>query len=146
MNGYGMKRNKGRTEAAGQYLPLFFPKTHSGVDNMNELVREKELSLAEKASKPKWVFPDYFTLRNFTEAWERANLGHSFINTAIITVGAAVLLILIGSLAAYPLARRQHEVKPVCLLLIHRDYGDSAVNRSCTVVQHGCRHGYDEYL
>lgn len=55
----------------------------------------------------RWAFPDYFTLQNFTEAWGRADMGNSFINTAIITVGAALLLILCGSLAAYPLARRQ---------------------------------------
>ncbi|RKL68252.1 maltose ABC transporter permease [Salipaludibacillus neizhouensis] len=53
----------------------------------------------------KWLFPDYFTLSNFTEAWERANLLNAFTNTFIITVGAAVLLIVFGSMAAYPLAR-----------------------------------------
>ncbi|RBW71322.1 carbohydrate ABC transporter permease [Bacillus taeanensis] len=55
----------------------------------------------------KWAFPDYFSLTNFTEAWEKASLGSAFINTIIITVVSAVLLIMLGSMAAYPLARRQ---------------------------------------
>lgn len=55
----------------------------------------------------KWVFPDYFSVENFTEAWEKANLGNSFANTTIITVVSAILLIILGSMAAYPLARRQ---------------------------------------
>lgn len=53
----------------------------------------------------KWVFPDYITFSNFTEAWQRANLLNAFTNTFIITIGAALLLIVFGSMAAYPLAR-----------------------------------------
>ncbi|SDN90797.1 carbohydrate ABC transporter permease [Alkalicoccus daliensis] len=52
-----------------------------------------------------WILPDYLTFSNFTEAWERANLLNAFTNTFIITVGAALLLIVFGSMAAYPLAR-----------------------------------------
>jgi raffinose/stachyose/melibiose transport system permease protein len=55
----------------------------------------------------KWVFPKYFTFANFSEAWKQANLGNAFINTAIITFFSALLLIFLGSMAAYPLARRQ---------------------------------------
>lgn len=54
----------------------------------------------------KWLLPDYFSLSNFLEAWEKAGLGQSFVNTIIITAAAALLLIVAGSLAAYPLARR----------------------------------------
>ncbi|WP_332633324.1 carbohydrate ABC transporter permease [Halalkalibacter flavus] len=53
----------------------------------------------------RWLFPDYFTLENFARAWERANLTNAFMNSIIITAGAAILLILVGSMAAYPLAR-----------------------------------------
>lgn len=55
----------------------------------------------------KWVFPDQLNFQNFSEAWELANLGNSFFNTATITLFSAVLLIVFGSMSAYPLARRQ---------------------------------------
>ncbi len=53
----------------------------------------------------KWVFPSELSFENFAAAWEQAGLGSAFVNTFIITGGAAVLLIILGSLAAYPLAR-----------------------------------------
>ncbi|MCM3653555.1 carbohydrate ABC transporter permease [Metabacillus litoralis] len=55
----------------------------------------------------KWVFPEQMSFQNFSEAWALANLGNSFINTAIITLFAAALLIVFGSMSAYALARRQ---------------------------------------
>ncbi|WP_420897782.1 carbohydrate ABC transporter permease [Halalkalibacterium halodurans] len=64
----------------------------------------------------RWALPDYFTLENFATAWERANLGNAFINTGLITAGAAVLLILFGSMAAYPLARRETKLNRFVLL------------------------------
>ncbi|WP_057913588.1 carbohydrate ABC transporter permease [Peribacillus muralis] len=54
----------------------------------------------------KWSFPDYFDTENFALAWEHANLGNAFVNTAIITILSAVLLIFFGSMSAYALARR----------------------------------------
>ncbi|MDN4523009.1 carbohydrate ABC transporter permease [Fictibacillus fluitans] len=54
----------------------------------------------------KWAFPKQFSFENFSEAWVTANLGQSLWNTVIITFFSAVLLIIFGSLAAYPLARR----------------------------------------
>ncbi|MDC3417520.1 carbohydrate ABC transporter permease [Aquibacillus salsiterrae] len=55
----------------------------------------------------KWVFPSNLNFQNFSDAWVEANLGTSLFNSAIITFFAALLLIIIGSTAAYPLARRQ---------------------------------------
>jgi len=55
----------------------------------------------------KWVFPTEISLQNFSEAWEKANMGSALLNTSIITFTAAFLLIILGSMAAYPLARRQ---------------------------------------
>lgn len=55
----------------------------------------------------KWVFPKQISFENFSEAWKLTNLGNSFINSAIITLFSAVFLIVLGSMAAYPLARRQ---------------------------------------
>ncbi|MCR6095032.1 carbohydrate ABC transporter permease [Salipaludibacillus agaradhaerens] len=58
----------------------------------------------------RWLFPDYLSFANFFDAWERANLTNAFLNSMIITVGAAVLLIFFGSMAAYPLARVKSKV------------------------------------
>jgi raffinose/stachyose/melibiose transport system permease protein len=67
----------------------------------------------------KWLFPADISFQNFSEAWERASLGNSFINTIIITGVSALLLIIFGSLAAYPLARRETKLnKAVFALLI----------------------------
>jgi raffinose/stachyose/melibiose transport system permease protein len=55
----------------------------------------------------KWVFPKELNFQNFSEAWQTANLGPSFVNTLIITGCSAVLLIFFGSMAAYPMARRK---------------------------------------
>lgn len=55
----------------------------------------------------KWVLPKELHFQNFQEAWLTANLGPSFINTTIITIFSAVLLIFFGSMAAYPMARKQ---------------------------------------
>ncbi|QGH36451.1 ABC transporter permease subunit [Gracilibacillus salitolerans] len=65
-------------------------------------------ALKEKGDfSSKWVFPTEINWANFSEAWEKANLGNALLNTTIITFFAAILLIIVGSLAAYPLARRQ---------------------------------------
>ncbi|MGE6632248.1 carbohydrate ABC transporter permease [Bacillus sp. NPDC077027] len=67
----------------------------------------------------KWVFPQALHFENFTLAWTEANLGQSFLNTFIITSSSAILLILLGSLAAYPLARRQTKLnKSIYILFI----------------------------
>lgn len=55
----------------------------------------------------KWAFPGYVYLDNFLNAWNEANLGRAFINNILITGIAVVLVVAIGSLAAYPLARHQ---------------------------------------
>ncbi|WP_130859331.1 carbohydrate ABC transporter permease [Gracilibacillus phocaeensis] len=55
----------------------------------------------------KWSIPTEINWPNFREAWEQATLGTALLNTSIITFFAALLLIVFGSMAAYPLARRQ---------------------------------------
>ncbi|MGM0922295.1 MAG: carbohydrate ABC transporter permease [Bacillota bacterium] len=65
----------------------------------------------------KWIFPDYFTVENFTEAWNMANLGNAFINTSVITFFSALLLIFFGSMAAYALARRQTKLNKFVYML-----------------------------
>lgn len=55
----------------------------------------------------KWVFPGYFYLDNFINAWYEAKLDLAFKNNVIVTVCSIVLIVVFGSIAAYPLARRQ---------------------------------------
>ncbi|WP_082084147.1 carbohydrate ABC transporter permease [Paenibacillus beijingensis] len=55
----------------------------------------------------KWVFPGYLYLDNFINAWREANLAVAFRNNIIVTIFAIALIVMIGSIAAYPLARRQ---------------------------------------
>ncbi|MFG6147848.1 carbohydrate ABC transporter permease [Halobacillus sp. B23F22_1] len=64
----------------------------------------------------RWVLPDYFTLENFSTAWQEANLGPAFFNSTIITFFAAVLLIFVGSMAAYPLARRSTKLNKAAMM------------------------------
>lgn len=54
---------------------------------------------------------------NFPQAWEQASLGPALISSAFVTVGTIVLLIVIGSLAAYPLARITASWSPVVYYL-----------------------------
>lgn len=65
----------------------------------------------------KWLFPDKLAFENFSEAWETANLSSAFYNTSIITVFSALLLIFFGSMAAYPLARRQTKLNKFIFML-----------------------------
>jgi raffinose/stachyose/melibiose transport system permease protein len=51
------------------------------------------------------VFPSAPTFENFVNAWNTADLGAAMINSLIITVASVVILVFIGSMAAYPLAR-----------------------------------------
>ena len=65
----------------------------------------------------KWKFPTNIAWTNFIEAWEKANLGTALTNTVIITFFAAILLIVLGSMAAYPLARRQTKLNRFVFVL-----------------------------
>ncbi|WP_312093948.1 carbohydrate ABC transporter permease [Niallia sp.] len=64
----------------------------------------------------KWVFPKELNFANFSEAWEMASLGNALWNTTIITFVSAILLIIFGSLAAYPLARRQTKLNKIVFM------------------------------
>lgn len=55
----------------------------------------------------KWVAPGYFYSDNFVNAWKEANFGSALTNNTVITLCAGILIILIGSIASYPLARHQ---------------------------------------
>lgn len=53
----------------------------------------------------RWALPNYFNLDNFASAWQNANLARAFFNDLIITGLVILLLIIVGSLSSYPLAR-----------------------------------------
>ena len=53
----------------------------------------------------KWFLPDYFTLENFVNAWQSANIPRGICNNLIITAGSVALVIVLGAMASYPLAR-----------------------------------------
>ncbi len=45
------------------------------------------------------------TLDNFVRAWQEAGLGSAILNSAIVTVLSVVIIVVISSMAAYPLSR-----------------------------------------
>lgn len=53
----------------------------------------------------KWLFPKELYFANFTEAWSRAHLGRALLNNLLITSLTVLLVVVVASLAAYPLAR-----------------------------------------
>lgn len=50
-------------------------------------------------------WPENPTFDNFVRAWESADLGSAFVNSLIVTVASIALLVVVGALACYPLAR-----------------------------------------
>jgi raffinose/stachyose/melibiose transport system permease protein len=51
-------------------------------------------------------FPSHPDFGNFGTAWRDARLGEALLSSLIITVGAVLVLIVVGSLCAYAIARR----------------------------------------
>src|SRR3712207_8241403 len=45
------------------------------------------------------------TMDNFVQAWHQGALGGALLNSALVTVGSVVIVLVVSSLAAYPLAR-----------------------------------------
>ncbi|GAA0951872.1 carbohydrate ABC transporter permease [Virgisporangium aurantiacum] len=45
------------------------------------------------------------TFENFTQAWEQGALGGALVNSTLVTVGSVFVVLVVSSLAAYPLAR-----------------------------------------
>ncbi|BBI36517.1 carbohydrate ABC transporter permease [Cohnella abietis] len=51
-------------------------------------------------------WPSSLQFANYWKAWTQANLGHSFMNSILITATSVILIVILSSMAAYPLARR----------------------------------------
>ncbi|MGH3585764.1 MAG: carbohydrate ABC transporter permease [Pseudonocardia sp.] len=52
-----------------------------------------------------WSLPTEWHFDNFVRAWTTANIGRYFINSAIVVCAAVLLVMLLGAMAAYVLAR-----------------------------------------
>ena len=52
-----------------------------------------------------FALPGSWTLANYIEAWNRGNFSTYFVNSVFVTAAALVLVLVFGSLAAYPLGR-----------------------------------------
>lgn len=65
-----------------------------------------------------WAPPSTPVWGNFLQAVRIGDLGRAFANTAIITVCATALTILLGSMAAYPLARNKSRLNEVVKTII----------------------------
>jgi N-acetylglucosamine transport system permease protein len=52
-----------------------------------------------------WSLPSRLRWGNWARAWNEANIGRYFLNTAVVVSGALVLTMLLGAMAAYVLAR-----------------------------------------
>ncbi|MEV6304851.1 carbohydrate ABC transporter permease [Actinoplanes sp. NPDC051861] len=59
------------------------------------------------------------TLTNFTQAWQEGGLGGALINSVIVTAVSVLIVLVVSSLAAYPLARSTaHWSRGVFLLIM----------------------------
>lgn len=52
-----------------------------------------------------WGLPAKLHFANYSHAWEEAGIGHYFVNSALVTAATLILLLPIGSMAAYIFAR-----------------------------------------
>jgi raffinose/stachyose/melibiose transport system permease protein len=59
----------------------------------------------QRDTSSKWVPPGYLYLNNFADVWSQARLDQAVLNNLIITGCSVTLVVLVGVLAAYPLAR-----------------------------------------
>jgi multiple sugar transport system permease protein len=57
-----------------------------------------------------WGLPQDWLFSNFADAWKRASLGQGLLNSAIVTIGASALALLLAIPASYALARAQGRI------------------------------------
>ncbi len=48
--------------------------------------------------------PDFY-FQNFADGWKQSQIGHAMLNSGIITAGALVLIVILGAMAGYAVAR-----------------------------------------
>jgi N-acetylglucosamine transport system permease protein len=60
-----------------------------------------------------WSLPTEWHVENFVRAWTTANIGRYFLNSAIVVCAAVVLVMLLGAMVAYVLARYEFRGRDV---------------------------------
>lgn len=74
------------------------------------------LSLKTKADRTShWTFPAHPTFQSYAYAWTRGHVGTAILNTLIITVVAEAIILFVGSVASYPLARHKTRLNKTIL-------------------------------
>lgn len=63
-----------------------------------------------------FALPESWTFANYVEAWTRGNFSTYFLNSVLVTFGALALVLVLGSLAAYPLGRYAFKGRSVLML------------------------------
>ncbi len=74
---------------------------------------KKQMDLSSR-----WSFPNYIHVENFILALEKGNLLRALGNTMIITVISVILIVMVGSMAAYPLSRVKSKSNRILLSII----------------------------
>jgi raffinose/stachyose/melibiose transport system permease protein len=64
----------------------------------------QSLRRSNDAAEP-YALPTQVTFANYGDAWTQGFLGNALVNSGLVTVIATLLLVVLGSMAAYPLAR-----------------------------------------
>ena len=66
----------------------------------------------------RWSLPNYLNFENFILALEKGGLLKALMNTAVITVISVTLIVIFGSMAAYPLSRVKSKINRILLSVI----------------------------
>lgn len=77
------------------------------------------LSLKKKTDfSSRWLMPDYLYLDNFRIGFIEAELARAFTNSIVITALSTALIVVLGSMAAYPLSRVKSRMNKAVLMLV----------------------------
>src|SRR3954447_3176435 len=52
-----------------------------------------------------WGLPNTFAWSNYTNAWTQGNIGSAFITSVFVVVTTVIIILILGALAGYALAR-----------------------------------------
>jgi raffinose/stachyose/melibiose transport system permease protein len=70
-----------------------------------------------EVTKEPLSLPSTFIFSNYSKAWSEASLGPAIMSSMVITVSSGLLLVLLGSLASFTLARRASRLSYAAYLL-----------------------------
>ncbi len=76
------------------------------------------LSLKTRADRTShWIFPSRPSFQSYIYAFTKGNLGQTILNTLIITVVSELIILFLGSIASYPLARHKTKFNKAILAI-----------------------------